>query len=147
MRQAVRNKSLAWPLFWACATVNMPASADWINPPKEELYEQSQLVVLGEFIGRDAVRSVGNEDDVIVGAIRVESVFKGDEQRAVVLLKLPASRPGGLVSSADVVIKDGQRGLWYLNSRDDGLFIVAHPWCFVDMDYAEEHIGALKAMR
>lgn len=147
MTQALRGKFFAWSLFWAWATISMPASADWINPPKEELYEKSQLIVVGEFIGRDAVRSVGDEDDAIVGAIRVESVFKGDEKRTIVLVKLPAPRPGGLVSSADLVIEDGQRGLWYLSSRDDGLFIVPQPWCFVDMKYADEHIQALSSRR
>jgi hypothetical protein len=127
--------------------INMPASADWINPPMEELYEQSQLVVVGEFVGRDTLRSAGSDDELVVGAIKVDSILKGDEEKAIVLMKLPAPRPGGLVSSADIVIEDGQRGLWYLNARDDGLFVLAGPWCFVDMQYADEHIQALSSMR
>jgi hypothetical protein len=89
MRLAFRGKFLAWPLFWAWMAIIMPVSADWVNPPKEELYEQSQIVVVGKFIGRDVVRSVGREGELVVGTISVESVLKGDEWRTIVVMELP----------------------------------------------------------
>ena len=147
MKQSIRPAVFAGALFWLSMVMNIPASGDWINPPPEELAEQSDLVVVGEFIGRDRLRLSADGRELIVGAIRVESVFKGDPERTIVLLMLPPPRPGGLVSSADVVIEDGQRGLWYLRLREDGLYTADEPYRFIAMEYAEAQIDVLQAMR
>lgn len=123
--------------------ISLSASADWINPPHESLVEQSDLILLGEFIGREKIHLLNTDSPTIVGVIRVESIFKGASQN-IVLLMLPPARPHGLVSSADVVIDDGQRGLWYLKKKAEGLYIVEYPYHFLSMKAAGQRIRILK---
>ena len=121
--------------------ISMSVSADCINPPHETLVEQTDLVVLGEFIGRDDIH-LNADTPTTVGVIRVEHVFKGPKKSIVLLMLLP-KRPNGLVSSADVVINDGQHGLWYLKKTAKGLYMVERPYHFLSMDAAEPRIRAL----
>ena len=144
MKAFIRRGNSILLCSWFILAIGMSASADWVNPPHEQLAEQSDLVLLGEFIGRERVAGLLNEDSVsIVGVIRVESLFKGEAKR-IVLLLLPPDRPNGLISSADVRIEDGQRGLWYLRKKTEGLYTLDKPYRFLNMDVAEPRIRELK---
>lgn len=76
--------------------------------------------------------------------MRVESVLQGEYYDEIVL-KLLEPRPGGLVSSADVVIETGQEGLWYLQETDGAMYVMAQPYRFLNAKYAEPQIRALIA--
>ena len=136
-------------ILWACSTIvmSMDSSADWIYLTPEQLAEQSDVILVGELIGRDRVRLSDDGPVLNVGVIRVEEVVKGGTQRSVVLLMLAPSRPDGLVASTDVFFQDGQRGLWYLRARGEGLYVADRPDRFVPMDAAGSRIRTLKDLR
>ncbi len=121
--------------------VSYTVEADWIQPPYEDLAGQSDLVIFGKCIEQKQLYIAGGKP-VDVAIVRVESLLQGEYQREIVL-KLPDPRPGGMVSSADVVIETGQEGLWYLQKTDGGMYIMAQPYRFLDVKYAEPHIRAL----
>jgi hypothetical protein len=123
------------------SSVSIAASADWPHLTPEELARQSELIVVGEYLGQDLVRLEGNA--INIGVVRVDSVLKGEGAQAVVLLQLP-HRPKGLVASTDVPLQKGQRGLWYLRKKSEGLYLVDRPDRFVAMEAAGPRIRSLK---
>jgi hypothetical protein len=125
----------------------LPMQADWTQLSPEELAKQSDLIVVGEFLGSEPVRLSPQLPLQNIGSIRVDQVLKGDASRKVALLLLPMPRPNGLVSSADIRVEKGQRGLWYLKLRAEGLYVVDHPDRFLAMTAAEPRIRAWKAKR
>jgi hypothetical protein len=124
---------------------SLPIAADWITPPAREQLAASDVVVLGQLIGRDELLVDSPERTLTVAVVRVETVFKGRPDRAIVLLAVPQPRPNGLVSSADVVLTDGQRGLWFLTRGRFGLHQLDAPYRFLDFQFADEHLRALRA--
>src|SRR5262245_12497229 len=87
-------------------------SGDYRYLSPEDLAQQSELMVVGEFLGRDRVQPAAGAAPIDVGVIRIQSVLKGDRSLTVAFLDLPPLRPGGVVASADIPIKTGQQGLW-----------------------------------
>lgn len=139
-------RSVCASLFFSFALVmSSTASGDWSYVSPEELAKQSDLILLGEFVGRDNVRLTIDGTVLNIGVIRVESVLKGSNGHTVAFVLLPPVRPGGLVASADIRLDKGQRGLWYLKKKSEGLYLVDRPDRFVNMDAAGQRIQALKA--
>ena len=125
-------------------TMTMSAEADWAALTPEELEKQSELIVAGEFLGSERVKLTPESPVQNLGTIRVDTVLKGDAARKFALLLLPMPRPNGLVASADIRIEKGQRGLWYLKLKSEGVYQVDHPNRFVPQPAAEARIKAWK---
>jgi hypothetical protein len=125
----------------------MQSAGDYPYLSPEELARQSELIVVGEFLGRDRVQIASGASPIDVGVIKIQTSLKGDRTLTVALLALPALRPNGLVGSADIVLKVGQQGLWYLKRKQEGLYVVDHPNRFVPMAQAEARIRALQQGR
>lgn len=106
-----------------------PAQADFAYLSPTDMAALSDLVVIGAFVGRDAVM-IG-PTPWIVGVIRIERVVQGESTGGVALLLLPPPRPGGMVASTDLRIESGQRGLWYLQRTADGFYRMDRPDRFV----------------
>jgi len=133
-------------LFLLAMLMSIPAAGDWSQLSAEELARQSDLILVGEFLGRERVKLADHGATLNIGVIRVESVLRGEAGHSVVLLLLPPIRPGGLVASADIRIDKGQRGLWYLKRKSEGLYLVDRPDRFVAMPAAGPRIKALKGL-
>jgi len=120
-----------------CGTIfmiSMSVAADWVNPPHEILLEESDLVVFGKFLADGSTHQSTVDLDKTVGLIQVESVLKGEADSGVLLL-LPAKRLNGLVSSTDIIVKDGQQGIWYLKKTPtSGIYSIKQPYHFVQTD-------------
>jgi hypothetical protein len=128
----------------AAALLNMaPAQADWAALTLQELAQASELIVLAEFLGQEAVQQ-GDAPAQNIGVLKVEQFLKGQNGQNMVLLLLPLPRANGLVSSADVALRKGQRGLWYLRLRSPGLYVVDRPDRFVPLEAATPHLKALR---
>jgi hypothetical protein len=134
-------------LFLVALMTSMQAAGDFAYLSPEDLARQSDLIVVGEFIGRDRVQFSAAGPVLDVGVVRVESVLKGDAGRSIVLLTLPPIRPRGLVGSAEVAPTQGQRGLWYFTRKSDGLYTIDRPDRFVAMADAAARIRALRQAR
>ena len=107
----------------------------------EELVEQSELIVVGELIGRSSVGAA--PDARMLGVIRIDDTLKGEASATVAFLALPARMT--LMKSDDIIHSDGQRGLWYLReSEEHGVYLADHPQRFVPMDQASEQIDTLR---
>ena len=125
----------------------MQAAGDYAYLSPEDLAKQSELIVVGEFLGRDRVQTAASAGPVDIGVVKIQSVLKGDSKLTVAFLALPPLRPNGLVASADIVLKVGQSGLWYLKRRQEGLYVVDYPNRFVPMPEAQARIKALQQNR
>ncbi len=147
MGTSTRCRVYAGTLWWLLMVMSLSAAADWAQLSPEELASQSVLIVVGECLGQERVQLTADGPVINLGVLRVESVLKGDAGRTMALLLLPPSRPGGLVSSTDVFVKKGQRGLWYLKHKSEGLYQVDRPDRFVAMDAAESRIRAWQGAR
>lgn len=120
-------------------------SADWQYLTADQLANKSSLIVVGELIGRTKIRFAGSSQLENIGVVRVDDALKGDRATKIVLLLLTPDRPKGLVSSTDVTLRDGQRGLWYLRAEGrEGLFEVNRPDRFVALENARKRIQTLK---
>ncbi len=137
----------AFALLLSLVLMGMQASGDYSYLSPEELAKQSDLIVTGEFLGSNAIQPSNAASPLQLGTIRVESVLKGQSGLSVVYLNLPTPRPNGLVGSADILLKPGQKGLWYLKRKSEGLYVIDHPSRFVDMAAAGPRIQALKSAR
>src|SRR5262245_25718494 len=97
----------AMPLYAQVAMLSiilmtMQAAGDYGNLSPEELLKQSELIVTGEFLGSTAVQPSPGATVLYIGAIRVETVLKGQSGQTVVYLSLPTPRRGGLIGSEDI---------------------------------------------
>lgn len=97
----------------------------WAKMSLEELVRRSDLIVVGTLVSLGPERS-GRFD---VGAIRVEEILFGREDRVEVGLLVPRPAPG-LRSSTDLFYRVGQHGLWFLrrqpgSARD--FYLADHP--------------------
>jgi hypothetical protein len=134
-------------MFLFALMTSMQAAADFAYLSPDDLAKQSDLIVVGEFLGRDRVQFSAVDAVLDVGVVRVESVLKGDAARGIVLLALPPIRPRGLIGSAEVVPAKGQRGLWYFKRKSDGLYTLDRPDRFIAMADAAARIRALTPAR
>ncbi len=131
-------------LLLLCTMVGS-AGAMFVKLSDAELIEQSGLIVVGELIGRASIGAAQQDGTQVLGVIRVEETFKGEQGVAIVFLALP----GRFMHSADFSYDDGQRGLWYLRLRhadEAGIYVADHPQRFVPMDAAGDLIAALRLL-
>ena len=119
--------------------------ADWATITPQELARSAEIIVTGEYLGQqNQVQLPGAAQALNIGVIRVEQWFKapqaeGDANHslpAVLLVVAPLPRANGAVSSVDVPLKAGQRGLWYLRKQGEGLYKIDRPDRFVSADSA-----------
>lgn len=124
-------------LFISLAAILPVASADWVLPEHGALVAASDIVLTGSYIGARQRCDSGRE----VGILSVERLYKGAEVGHTIQLRLPPERPGGLVSSGDMLLVRGQRGLWYLNRGDDGLYYLDAPYRFIPREAIGSRLG------
>lgn len=120
--------------------------ADWRFLTPQQMADQSELIVLGEYLGQqDQLRLSEDGQAVNIGVVLVQRWLKGGapDQR-IVLLVAPLPRPGGHVSSVDVPLQAGQQGLWYLKRHSPGLYKVDRPDRFVPLADATERLKLLR---
>ncbi len=117
---------------------------DWAYRTPTEIEAASDLIVTGTLTGRTTHKIQGSDNLDTIGTVQIDDVLKGTASAQTVSVRLAPTRPGGLVSSADVQIADGQSGLWYLQAAErDGLYSVQRPDQFVPADQAADQIKAL----
>jgi hypothetical protein len=119
------------------------SSGDWAHLSPQEIYDQSDLVVWGEYVGSENVQLPTQAVPVNLGVVRVDSVVKGEKLERL-RLALPPVRPGGLISDNDVFFEKGQRGLWYLKRRSDGVYLADRPDRFVPVEIGEQQLKTLR---
>lgn len=97
---------------------------------ESELIARSQVIVKGRYLGQIRVDFEWGKS-VLVGAIEVESVLKGDAGLKVVYCK--AKEANNRLNSEDIAYKEGQAGLWLLAAIPEkpGLHEANHPQRFV----------------
>lgn len=118
--------------------------ADWEYRTPAQIEAASDLIVTGVLTGRTTRQIAGSDTLETIGTLGVDTVLKGTARDDTVAVMLAPTRPGGLVSSADVQVDDGQQGLWYLQVTDRaGLYSLRRPDQFVPADQAAERIDAL----
>ena len=121
---------------------------DWGFLTADEMAAQSELIVVGELVGRLQLNLTGAELPDNIGIVKVDEVLKGDRATSLAPLLLTPTRPSGYILSTDVSLQDGQRGLWYLRAvGEKGLFEVNRPDRFLNFEEAGERIQALRAVR
>ena len=112
-----------------------------------ELIEQSELIVVGELIGRTSISVVQGDGTQTLGVIRIDETLKGEQGETIAFLGLPG---GKFLSSSELSYNDGQRGLWYLrlrNADEHGIYVADHPQRFVPMDQAGGNIETLRSLQ
>ena len=120
------------------------AEAMFVKLSQSELLEQSDLIVVGELVGRESIDVAGSEAPLMLGVIRVAETLRGAPGKSVVFIALPGQK---FALSTDLMHRDGQRGLWYLRLRnpdDQGLYAADHPQRFVPIEQAAAQIEALR---
>ena len=117
------------------------AMAMWAKLSEQELFESSDLIVVGTLTAADRANPAG-------ASIRVGQVLKGAASASVTLAVPAADRP---ISSSDIVYRAGQTGLWYLRSQPTAgggvLYLADHPQRFVPIERAQPQIEALRKAR
>lgn len=120
------------------------ALGDWATISPEELAAQSDMIVSGECLSTQAIAFTDGEAHDNIAILRVDSVYKGTGQPSNLILLLPPSRPNGLMSSVDTQVTAGQKGLWYLQKKREGLYWINRPDRFVDSQTSQAHINMLE---
>ena len=122
------------------------AQAMWARMTDAELVAESALIVLG----RVAEMRVGEGPDTAprtVGVLAIEAVVKGAPDMVEVLIAVP--QPGAPLSSTDLVIREGQDGLWVLRAIDgdgDATHAADHPQRFVPRPEAASRVEELRSL-
>lgn len=115
----------------------------WEELSQDKLVTTSDLIIVGEIIGKADVSFSMEQPPVRLGVLRVDEVLKDGKEHGVVLLALPsASR-----SSTDLTYKQGDRGLWFLRTGPPGtagLYVADHPQRFMSAERAGEEIELLR---
>jgi hypothetical protein len=123
-----------------CAMIGN-ATAMFARLTDEELVEKSEMIVVGELIGRELIGASPNARTL--GVIRIEQTLKGAPTATIAFLALPPAM--ALQKSDDIMHRDGQRGLWFLRAGSDrGVYVADHPQRFVPMDQADVQIDAVR---
>ena len=138
-------RSIARAALLGVLALSSAVQADWATITPQELARSAEIIVTGEYLGQqNQVQLPGAAQKLNIGVVRVEQWFKapkvdGDANNSlppVVLVVAPLPRANGAVSSVDVPLKTGQRGLWYLRKQGEGLYRVDRPDRFVNADSA-----------
>ncbi len=119
----------------------------WAAMTDEELIRQSDLVVMGEWLGQGPVKWSPTAAPTELGVIRVREALKpaaGVQPLAFVALP----RPTGLLSGSDLNFKPGDHGLWLLRALPGmaGLHAVDHPQRFVPLATGAAKISELRRL-
>jgi hypothetical protein len=123
-----------------------PAEAMWVKLSEAELVDQSDLIVSAELIGETHLQLSPDQPKLTVGVLRVGEVLKGDPSQTVALLALPS--PEAPRSSADILYRRGQRGLWLLrrqSPKSQGIYLANHPQRFIPASRTDE-VNAIRAV-
>ncbi len=101
----------------------------FVQMSDDELIRQSELVVVGEWLGQSTVTIDGHRVDL--GVLRVSEVLKGSAGTTVVLI--PVASLDAPRSSSDIRYKRGDGGIWLLrpHPRIAGTYAADHPQRFV----------------
>ncbi|HMV21233.1 MAG TPA: hypothetical protein PKL28_14095 [Rhodocyclaceae bacterium] len=101
----------------------------FVQMSDDELIRQSELIVVGEWLGQSPLTVDGHRVDL--GVVRVSEVLKGPSGTTVVLI--PAASVDAPRSSSDLRYKRGDSGIWFLrpHPRIAGTFSAEHPQRFV----------------
>jgi hypothetical protein len=108
------------------------ASASWAKLSSEALIEQTNVAVVGEFIGTTRISSQEVGKELIVGVIKIESVLVGSIQDDLLLIVI--RKAGYPLSSSIINFNKGEKGLWLLkqySSANSLLYSVNHPQQFI----------------
>lgn len=119
----------------------------WAQMSDEELVANSQLIVIGEWLGQSQVVLEAGANVQGIGVIVVSEVLKGSLDSGFTLVQRPAT--GGLRSSSDLNFERGQIGLWLLRAKPggtQGIFLADHPQRFVSAGKDATRIAALKRL-
>ncbi|MGH8613455.1 MAG: hypothetical protein ACREYF_15920 [Gammaproteobacteria bacterium] len=110
-----------------------------------ELVEESELVVIADFIGQTEIEFGKANVKLTVGVLRVNEVLKGRRDLSVVLLELPPREAPR--SSSDIFYRIGASGIWFLrahSSHDEGIYSANHPQRFLSEDHAQDKVEAFR---
>ena len=139
---------------WALALLSLviafgteTTNAMWARMTDAELIRQSDLIVVGEWIGTAQIEISARQVKIHAGVIAVKEVLKGDPRQTAALVAVPgADQP---ISSSDIVYRRGQRGLWLLRLRsadEVGIYLADHPQRFLPEDKAAPQIENLRKL-
>lgn len=120
-------KFINYILFsFALVFVN-PVHAAWAGMTEQELINQSEVIVKATLIGKTIVKFPGISKPSLLGALKVDHVYKGKSQN-VILLSLPL-RPPNVSVSTDILHTVGQNGIWLLKLSEgaEGIYLADHP--------------------
>lgn len=119
----------------------------WVQMTEAELIRGSNLIVVGEWLGQAPLHLSKDRAAVAVSVIVVHQVLKGPQGTDIVFVAgLAARQP---VSSTDLHVERGDRGIWFLRLRDPldpaGPYVVDHPQRFLrDTPGNAEAIAAIR---
>lgn len=122
-------------------------SAMWARMTDSELIQRSDLIVVGEWIGEAQIAIPAQQLKLDVGVVAVKEVLKGDKRQTVALVAVPGRER--LVSSSDIVYRQGQRGMWFLRLRsagEAGIYLADDPQRFLPDDKAAKEIEAFRKL-
>jgi hypothetical protein len=115
----------------------------WEQLSQDELIATSDLIIVGELIGKVDISFSAQQPAVRLGVLRVDEVLKGGEEHGAVLLALPSASG----SSTNLSYNKGDRGLWFLRAGPPGtagLYVADHPQRFMNAERAGEEIELLR---
>lgn len=140
---AVRLLALVALQLGFAALLTSQVKGMWEELSQDKLINTSDLIIVGELIGKADISFSTQQPAARLGVLRVDEVLKGGEERGAVLLALPsASR-----SSTDLSYDKGDRGLWFLRAGPPGtagLYVADHPQRFMSAERAGEEIELLR---
>jgi hypothetical protein len=97
-----------------------------------DLVQASALIVTGKLLGHTQLTLNQGQIKLNLGVVQVNDVLKGNPEKTLILLELPAADAPR--SSSDLTYQTGQTGLWFLQPRtptDDGIYRANHPQRFL----------------
>lgn len=106
--------------------------ASWVKLSPEELIEQTQVAVIGEFIGTTRIVTDVKDESLIVGIIKVKELLGRSVQDDFLLFAIRYE--GAPLISTTISFNKGQKGLWLLKQHSPNntvLFSVSHPQQFI----------------
>lgn len=116
----------------------------WIKLSPKQLVTQSNLAVIGEYIGTTRIKSFPAGNELIVGVIKVNNILKGSVQDELILIAIRNAK--GALMASTTSFKKGQKGLWLLTqySPDNAvLYSANHPQQFIP----SSNIDAMSVMK
>jgi hypothetical protein len=130
IRSLLRFKKVTF-VFLSLLTPSI-AFASWVKLSPKELVEQTQVAVIGEFLGTTRIATSMKGKSLVVGIIKVKDDLGISVQYDFLLIAIRyVSAP---LISTNIDFKKGQKGLWLLkqHSPDNALlYSASHPQQFV----------------